>query len=495
MALKEVLAAFQISVQGLQQLTQAGKAVDDTAKKAISLEDAFRQIAGGLGLALGAGAVVAWVGQISDAADAVGDLAGIAGTTAQTLQGLQYAAELNGATAEDAKLAFKGLSMAMGQAANPTSTQAKLLKQYGIAVKDAAGNALPMETIMGNVGEALKGVEDPLKKAFIAQTLMGEAGGKLVPTMENLAGSMEDFQALGGGFSDESIAAAGRYQDALLRLRVTWAGFQGQLFSQIEPALNRITGLLTTAAAAVRRWSTDTHIFASILIGLIPTIYAVGAAFLAAWGPAIAKASLATAKVLIFALILDDLWAWWEGRPSVFGAILDKMFGEGSSAKIRQWIADVGTIVGGGFSALWALITGDFDAWVDKFGGDVVAAFERIRAQLEKILPEWAVKLLGGTADQREENADRAAKTQAGAAILLDKAAASAMEAPELGYTSAPTYRMGERPGPQTDARTQVVNVTVSGAKDPKAVGSEVANRARGAFDTRAMVAAGVPAR
>lgn len=161
MALRELLATFDIGVNGADKLQAANAGLDATKAKASAAEGALGRLLQGLSLGAVAAGVRSFVGEVTTAADDLGDTAERMGVTATELQRLQYAAERGGASAEDMGIAYKGLSNALLQAKGGSAEIASLFKKLGVESRDASGNQKGLAEILGSVGEGLKGIDPP----------------------------------------------------------------------------------------------------------------------------------------------------------------------------------------------------------------------------------------------------------------------------------------------------------------------------------------------
>jgi signal transduction histidine kinase len=225
--------------------------------------------------------------------------------------------------------------------------------------------------------------------------------------------------------------------------------------------------------------------------------------------------------VALIVLALDDFWAWWEGRPSAFGAILDQMFGEGTSAKFRNWTKSLVQALSDGFKALGQLllvgILGVIDmiafliqtgyTSIQRFTASVSEGISRtLQFVLELILKAqqaWST-FTGNSVDtsglermielQKEaQNASKSDLSRAAKSLPLQKLREDLATGMSYGTDQFMKTAMGTKAISTADNRVQTVNVTVQGASDPTTTANRVGTTVKENLDLKS-VAVGVPA-
>ncbi|HDI1213444.1 TPA: phage tail tape measure protein [Aeromonas hydrophila] len=136
-------------------------------------------------------------------------------------------------------------------------------KALGLKFTDAAGNMLPVLTIMDKLkakyGETMSVAEgDELKKAFGSD----EAVAMIKLLMTNTKGLATNINALAnthGMGKAEQMAAA--MTDQWERVTQAWFAIRAAAFGVVLPAINAVVGVLADGATTVLRW---THLFPNL---------------------------------------------------------------------------------------------------------------------------------------------------------------------------------------------------------------------------------------
>lgn len=493
MAMREVLAAFGITIQGLDALGRADAAIKGTEKSSISLNDSIRQLAGAFGIGLGVAGAGAWFHSFTEGAGEVRALSAQLGQSTADVQAWMAGAEMMGSKAGDVENAMFALSESIGMAGDASSAtgeRAMALKALGVSVKTATGGAKDMSSILSELGTSFDSIEDPIRKAYLAQQIMGDAGVKLLPVLSGIADRTAEIKAAGGGYDDEAMGNVADFRREAVRLDMAWRRLQSTFFNKVAPAVTSVAEALSRASTNVAKWVGGTDMMAVSLVALSPLLYDVGAAAVAAFGPALLKTSLWSLAILAVALAVEDFLALIEGRSSVF----EKIFGKEAADTVREyWTAAV-------MGAVRAVEI-------------AINAWNRLKAELtggEYQPTDLGMGTEGGTADSiaqaqvahQQRMAAMDARHNARQAMWAqgidpDAVAAAASAGDSRAFapsaqaiTQAPGAPTTAQQITATDARSQTVNVYVEGAADPVATGKAVASKAQAALDTRALLGA-----
>lgn len=175
------------------------------------------------------------------------------GIGAETLSTLGYAARRSGSDLQTLDQALKDLAKFSTEAAAGSKLQIDTLRELGITAEQIDLVAPERQLLL--LADALKGIEDPQKRAALAMRVFGENGRKLLPLLEEGAEGIRKLQeqakARGNIFTDADAKAAAEMNDAIDDV---WEGFKA-LGSEIARAL------LPVAKE-----------FAAWLIGVLPTL-------------------------------------------------------------------------------------------------------------------------------------------------------------------------------------------------------------------------------
>lgn len=340
-ALKEVFAEFGVDV--------------DTSKldKANAAVEVGIGLLGKFGAALGASALVAGARAFAEdfaaSAREVRQGAEGLGVTAREFQALRFATQSAGVGAEQLNAALGAFLQKAIAAKAGGAEAAAAFRAVSTHVTDAHGELKPALELFQEVAAGLGEVENPTRRAGLAMQLFGEQGRKLLPILTESAGGvtdlMEQFQALGGGLSDDGITAAGRYQAAMLRWNTVTDGVRSRLAVVLLPVVERVVTGTGRLVARLESLTRGTHAVQIALGGLAAAAVAATAPLWAAAAPAVALG----AAFALAALAVDDLVTFLQGGDSALGRFLDKMGGVGTSKDVvialkLAW-ADFNTVI------------------------------------------------------------------------------------------------------------------------------------------------------
>ena len=390
MALREILArfGFQIDQRGLQE-----------AEKGIA------GVVGSLrtfGAAIAGSAIVRgisnFVDDITKAGDALGKTATQLGLSGKELQAWQTAAGFAGVEATNLDQSFRVLGKNALLASQGSKQAAEAFRTLGVEIKDAAGNLKPTNQLAREAGVALGSLEDRTKAVGLAQQIFGRTGAKLLPLFKDGATGLDNALAaldrFGGGLSDQLIPLAEASRDRFFEFEIATTSLKSQLAVALLPLLNQVTLGLSKLIAWISRATEGTSLFRSVLIAIGGVL---GKLFIAKFGKQLLSLARAAAlpllKFALLVLVVDDLIALFEGRGSVIGTFIDKIFGKGSATRVVAAIKGVGKAVSD------VVKTGDFEAFdkaLDEIFGpighdivaDIVFTFDMIGEALDQFVSE-----------------------------------------------------------------------------------------------------------
>ncbi|QDU71035.1 phage tail tape measure protein [Mucisphaera calidilacus] len=252
--------------------------------------------------------------------DQVAKMARRTGLSVVALSELRYAASVSGTSLEALEVGLRRMQRSIYDAGRGLSTQTDALSDLGLAYRDLAG--LPPEDQFSMLAQAISRIEDPTRKAALAQALLGRAGTQLLPLMAGGAKGIEKLQEearrLGLTMSGKDARAAEVLTDALDRL---WKVVKMGVFyvgAALAPALTKAADTITLLVVRVSAWvSSNRQLVVSVLkvalgvlaagaaitvLGAAITAAAAGLGVLASVGAAVVTA-LATIGAAISALL------------------------------------------------------------------------------------------------------------------------------------------------------------------------------------------------
>lgn len=221
-------------------------------------------IKGAIGALVGIGAgggLIAMAKQAADSIGGLGELADQLGITTDTLQAFSYAATQVGLSQEELETGIGKLTKTIGDAANGNKAAIDSFNRFGIKILDAQGNVRSTDAVIRDISDAMAKMKDPADRAAIATQLMGRAGQKLIPFLQDGASGIDAFvqqaREMGVVLDRETIAKADEASDKIAALsKILTINFQAALV-ELAPILAKVAGDLANFTAEVRKfWDT-----------------------------------------------------------------------------------------------------------------------------------------------------------------------------------------------------------------------------------------------
>ncbi len=192
----------------------------------------------------------------SSMGDQIAKMAKRTGLSVEALSELKFVASQTGTSIEALETGFRRMQRSIYDAGRGLSTQTDALADIGLAYKDLKG--LAPEEQFKLMAEAISRIEDPTRKAALAQALFGRAGTQLLPMMAKGAKGIEQLQKearrLGLTMSSEDAAAAEEFTDTLDAL---WKVVKMGVFrvgAALAPVLKQLAETITDVAMKVSAW-------------------------------------------------------------------------------------------------------------------------------------------------------------------------------------------------------------------------------------------------
>lgn len=426
--------------------------IDDVIGGFKGVGSAIGDILGKL-LVVGGAIAAATAGMLSlvDHFDELGDKAEAIGVGVDFLAQMRYAAERSGASVESLDSGLQSFAKSLGQARAGTGRMAAFLAKVSPALlsqlKAAKGNEEAFNLLAGAMGK----LEDPAKKAALAQATLGDTA--LAPLFAKGPKGIQELRDRYlelAGSQEAAAGEAGKTDDAMKDLKASTDGVKAALVEGLAPALTviitRMREWFTAHREDVKTWAialgkripaafsalvravsavvdtirpfvdstTKLKIIAVALAGvivgpLISSIYALGVALLTTpvgWIVAGIAAIAAGAYLLIdnwdaVSGFFSDLWETVTGgftwAKTIIKLAIAPILGFPAMI-IAAWDA-----IGGFFEGLWGGIVGVFEsAWgiikeiVDKVVGAVEAVTDAVGFLGESVNPLDMIKAAGG---------------------------------------------------------------------------------------------------
>lgn len=215
-----------------QQVGGAMSSITQMAKKAGAALAAI-----GVGMAVGA--LAGFVKAAIDTTDAISDISQRTGVAIKDIAGLQLWFQIGGAEAGE----FEG---AMIKLAKNIASGSDEFKRIGVATRNADGSLRSNIEVLGDSADAFQKLQDGSAKTALAIDIFGKSGATLLPILnsgsEGLREMTEMADKLGLTFDQNTVDAAGAFNDTLDFLGLAAQGVGRQLAAQLLPALNAVAG-------------------------------------------------------------------------------------------------------------------------------------------------------------------------------------------------------------------------------------------------------------
>ena len=215
--------------------------------------------------------------------DQVAKMAKRTGFGVEALSELTFVASQTGTSLEALETGFRRMQRSIYDAGRGLSTQTDALADLGLEYKDLAG--LAPEDQFKLLAEAISRVEDPTRKAALAQALFGRAGTQLLPMMAQGAKGIEALQAearrLGLTMSAEDAKAAEDFTDALDKL---WKVVKMGVFrvgAALAPILQELAETITNVAVKLGDWVQRNREIIVTVLKVAAAVFAGGIALVA----------------------------------------------------------------------------------------------------------------------------------------------------------------------------------------------------------------------
>jgi hypothetical protein len=387
-----VIVEELVSLLGLQIDPNAAGVLQKFNTLVTESFDSVTKFAGAASLAGAAtvGAIAAAVTLAANEADKIGDTSQKLGITADSLQRLGFAAS---ASESDFSTLAGGLQILQINAAKAAEGSKELRAAFGgIELKNAAGQIRPANELLADLADKIALLPDNASRTALAVATLGRSGKELVPLLSGgsagLARLGDEAARLGIVMDDAAIAAGGRFDDAMKRLRASLTGarnaFAAQMVDKFAAALELLQSVV---AGSLPFFSALGDVALQVFEGLSPVVFV----------------ALSLVRVLGFAVggVVKFLAATGLLRGALFGLTL---------AAIAYGVSQLGAVLGGipAVLALAEVLGALLGAWVANTSA--AAAFEAtsigaaVSSAAAWLSVSWPLILLGllivGIADE-----------------------------------------------------------------------------------------------
>jgi hypothetical protein len=317
-ALREVFARFGVKFDSTE-LNKGDKATKGVVER-------LRELGG----VLAGGAVVqglrTFVSQSAEIGDEIARTARVMGLGTEELQRYRLAAQQAGVGSDQLNDALKTLQQTSTDAAQGGGMRA-VFDQIGLSATDAEGRVKPISVLLPEIAANIGRLGTPSERAAFLMRTMGESAGRLGPLFENgaegMALALAQLDELGGGASEDFIAASERMTDAYVAQDAAILSLRARIGVLLLPIIERLVTGVTKLLAAFTKATEGTHVLelAMTALGVAATI--AGAKVVASFARLLLTFGAVTAGATLLILVIDDLWTHFEGGQSVLGSTVE----------------------------------------------------------------------------------------------------------------------------------------------------------------------------
>jgi hypothetical protein len=268
---KGVLARLSKSIAETKDAwKKAAKAWSDAGKAFDKAGKSFSTVGKNVGIATaavtGAGAALAGLAfKSAETSDALGKAAQSVGLSVDAYSKLSYAAEQGGANQEQLRTGLVKLSQELGRAAEGNQSAMDKFARLGIEIRDAGGNMKSTDQIIADLADRMAAMPDGADKSAAAVELLGEAGVRLIPTLNGGADGLkalgDQAERLGIAVSDKQAKEAAAFNDAWDNVARTFGNLAREVGAVALPELTRLFDYISSTVASNRqdlvRWVED----------------------------------------------------------------------------------------------------------------------------------------------------------------------------------------------------------------------------------------------
>lgn len=384
----------------------------------------------GLGAAISGSAagIAGWVTSVSASIGPLVQFGRETGIAVETIQTLGYAASVNGSSVDALQASLGEMTKRVGEFVSTGEGEAKdVASRLGLQFKNLNGEVKSSDVIFRDLADKLHGMSQAEKFSVLDKMGIDRSMVQLLSkTGEEIEALQHKAEALGVVTQDQADQFAA-YNDSLTTLSKGFDGLKFQVAVGFVPVLkDLVDGFVDFLIANKELIQNGLKHLGEIIfsvMGMIrrmaPIVAVITAGFIA-WkiaaiglrtvlGTIFSPVVLITAAILAVILVIDDLLTAMEGGQSVIADFFKDNWGidivpgllaiKAAVLEVVDFIIDWFKVAIENiklmFSALWKLVTGDFEgAW-----SDVVKIFDNTIELLKKpfiSFIDWAKNLFAG---------------------------------------------------------------------------------------------------
>jgi len=177
-------------------------------------------------------------------ADRLDELSTRLGISTEKLSEWGYAAKLTGTDLESLTGSLTKFSKNVAGALDADSSSGKLFKTLGINVRDAQGDLRSAESLLPEVADKFKSLDNVTLETALSMELFGKSGAELLEFLNLGSDGLDKFAAkarnLGIVITPEQAEAAAKFKDEIDNLSAAGQGLFTQLSAELLPELTKL---------------------------------------------------------------------------------------------------------------------------------------------------------------------------------------------------------------------------------------------------------------
>lgn len=385
----------------------------------------------GAAIAGSAAGIAAWVTSVSASIDPLVQFGRETGIAVETIQTLGYAASVNGSSVDALQVSLGEMTKRVGEFVSTGEGEAKdVASRLGLKFKDLNGQVKASDVIFRELADKLHGMSQAEKFSVLDKMGIDRSMVQLLSkTGDEIEALQKKSEALGVVTQDQADQFEA-YNDSLITLGKGFDGIKFQVAIGFVPVLKDLvdgfTDFLIANKDLIKNGLSHLGEIIFSVMGMIrrflPIVAAITIAFAAWWlvtgglatvmGVLLSPITLIVAAIAAVILIIDDLLTAMEGGKSVIADFFKDNWGidiipgllaiKDVALEVVDLIIDSFKVgienIQLMFSALWKLLTGDFEgAW-----GDVVKIFDNTIELLKNpfmAFIDWAKNIFSNLGD------------------------------------------------------------------------------------------------
>ena len=213
----------------------AKKAAADSSKSWATVGDLISANLATEGLKMAAQAVAGWRGEVAASVDEINTLAKQTGLANETVAGLRFVADATGKQLSE--LVPPDRAKRIVETAQGTGEAKKGFDGLKVSVLDAGGQLKSSDAVLRETIDALKGIEDPTRRAALATQALGGQGALMLSSLADSAALdafTEQARVLGVDVGPAAVRATNDWQLATAELGLAMDGFKASAVRALD---------------------------------------------------------------------------------------------------------------------------------------------------------------------------------------------------------------------------------------------------------------------